>query len=48
MKAKAKTRRIAGLIKEMYAIVEKLEQRFPGRRFTLDGHLVGSLEYARR
>ena len=31
------------LIRELYSIVEKLEQNFPGRRFTLDGHLVGSI-----
>ncbi len=27
----------------MYEIVNELEQHFPGRRFTLDGHVVGSL-----
>ena len=27
----------------MYEIVNELEQHFPGRHFTLDGHIVGSL-----
>lgn len=27
----------------LQAIVRRLEDRFPGRRFTLDGHLVGSI-----
>jgi hypothetical protein len=27
----------------LYEIVSVLEQRYPGRKFTLDGHLVGSL-----
>ena len=31
------------LIRELYAIVAKLEKHFPGRPFTLDGHLVGSI-----
>ena len=31
------------LIKELYRIVERLEGIFPGRRFTPDGHLVGSI-----
>lgn len=35
--------RIPGLIQDIYAIVEKLEDLFPGRRFTPDGHLVGSI-----
>ena len=34
---------IPRLIREMYEIVERLETLFPGRRFTLDGHLVGSI-----
>lgn len=27
----------------LHAIVRRLEERFPGRKFTLDGHLVGSI-----
>lgn len=30
-------------IKELYAIVNDLEECFPGRHFTPDGHLVGSI-----
>jgi len=30
-------------VREIYAIVAKLEAAFPGRHFTPDGHLVGSL-----
>jgi len=31
------------LISQLYEIVEDLEGLFPGRHFTLDGHLVGSI-----
>lgn len=31
------------LIQQLYSIVKKLERRFKGRHFTLDGHLVGSI-----
>lgn len=31
------------LIQEMYVIIHKLEEHFPGRHFTPDGHLVGSI-----
>jgi hypothetical protein len=31
------------LVRELYSIVHQLEGLFPSRRFTLDGHLVGSL-----
>lgn len=34
---------LPALICHLYQIVEHLEVQFPGRRFTLDGHLVGSL-----
>lgn len=34
---------IAGRIRELYAIVRELEQRYSGRKFTLDGHLIGSI-----
>lgn len=30
-------------IRQLYAIVNDLEQQFPGRHFTPDGHLVGSI-----
>ena len=31
------------LVKQLYTTVKGLEDMFPGRHFTLDGHLVGSL-----
>lgn len=31
------------LVEQLNDIVRRLEQLFPGRRFTLDGHLVGSV-----
>ena len=34
---------VARLVRELYAIVRQLEALFPGRRFTPDGHLVGSI-----
>ena len=34
---------IQDLITQLRAIVAELEARYPGRRFTLDGHLVGSI-----
>ena len=37
------TARTADLVDQLHAIVEELERRHPGRRFPLDGHLVGSL-----
>ena len=30
-------------IRELYAIVQDLEEMFPGRPFTPDGHMVGSI-----
>lgn len=36
-------KQIPDLIKDLYSIVNKLEDNFPGRHFTLDGHLVGSI-----
>lgn len=35
--------KIPNLVKELYKIVDELENNFPGRHFTPDGHLVGSL-----
>jgi len=34
---------IPSLVQDLYSIVDKLEELFPGRRFTPDGHLVGSI-----
>lgn len=34
---------IPDILSRLYQIVHELEARFPGRRFTPDGHLVGSL-----
>lgn len=31
------------LIRQLYGVVDKLDGLFPVRRFTLDGHLVGSI-----
>ena len=30
-------------VAELLRIVDELEERFPGRKFTLDGHLLGSI-----
>jgi hypothetical protein len=35
--------RIPSIVERLYALVRELETAFPGRPFTLDGHLVGSL-----
>jgi hypothetical protein len=34
---------VAGLLNALYAASDRLESIFPGRKFTLDGHLVGSV-----
>lgn len=34
---------VVELVRELYRVVDALEDRFPGRHFTPDGHLVGSL-----
>src|SRR4051794_18279082 len=34
---------IPGVVQRLYDLVGELERSFPGRPFTLDGHLVGSL-----
>ena len=39
----AKTDRIPSLITQIYEIVAELEDLWPNRRFTPDGHLVGSI-----
>jgi len=35
--------RAAGLVRELYAIQRRFREAFPGRRFSLDGKLVGDL-----
>ena len=39
----ARIEQIPGLITQIYEIVAKLENLWPNRRFTPDGHLVGSI-----
>lgn len=34
---------VPGLVGQLYALVAEFEALFPGRRFTPDGHLVGSI-----
>lgn len=34
---------IGALVDQLYSSTDKLEEIFPGRKFTLDGHLVGSV-----
>jgi hypothetical protein len=34
---------VPALVKQLYEIVREFERLFPGRRFTPDGHLVGSI-----
>ncbi len=34
---------VTALLETLYASVSRLERLFPGRKFTLDGHLVGSI-----
>jgi hypothetical protein len=38
-----RTARTAALVDQLHAIVDELEAMHPGRRFPLDGHLVGSI-----
>ena len=35
--------KVPALVRDLYRIVEELERLFPGRKFTPDGHLVGSI-----
>lgn len=35
--------KLQSLIPELYAVVQKLEAAAPGRKFTPDGHMVGSI-----
>jgi hypothetical protein len=41
--SKSPINKIPGLIMALYALVDELESLFPGRKFTPDGHLVGSI-----
>ena len=34
---------LSNKIKELYKITNELEKEYPGRKFTIDGHLVGSI-----
>ncbi len=34
---------VPALVQQLYAVVGELEVHFPGRKFTPDGHLVGSI-----
>lgn len=34
---------VPALVAELYRIVDRLEELFPGRPFTIDGHLLGSI-----
>ena len=43
MKKHIASNHIASRIRELYAITQELEQLYPGRKFTPDGHLVGSI-----
>ena len=36
-------KKVAGYLEDLYTASIGLEQIFPGRKFTLDGHLVGSI-----
>ena len=38
-----KIENIPTIIRELYSLVHRLEDLFPGRKFTPDGHLVGSI-----
>lgn len=35
--------KLIAIVQKLYRLVDELEEIFPGRKFTLDGHLVGSL-----
>lgn len=39
----AKSQELTSIINELYALTARLEKMYPGRHFTLDGHLVGSI-----
>lgn len=35
---------LSNKIKGLYKITNELESNYPGRKFTIDGHLVGSID----
>lgn len=41
--SKAALQEVPALISELYRIVDRPEELFPGRPFTIDGHLLGSI-----
>jgi hypothetical protein len=41
--SEAAVHEVPALISELYRIVDRLEGLFPGRPFTVDGHLLGSI-----
>lgn len=43
MKAHNAIGQLPEVVGRLYSVVDELERLFPGRRFTPDGHLVGSL-----
>ena len=43
MKHEETTVGLSQKIRELYRITKELEEQFPGRKFTPDGHLVGSI-----
>lgn len=34
---------LSSLLRQLYAVVDRLEALYPGRKFTVDGHLLGSI-----
>ena len=34
---------LSGIVRDLYALVSRLEELYPDRRFTPDGYLVGSI-----
>lgn len=43
MPSEAAVKEVPELVRNLYSIVQRLESLFPGRPFTLDGHLLGSI-----
>ena len=39
----ADVEQVPALVRELYAATAQLQALFPSRKFTLDGHLVGSV-----
>ena len=42
-RVEARAKQVADAVRRLYRTVAELEALFPGRRFTPDGHLVGSI-----